>query len=250
MKKKNLPTTITEISTIYLIAILIFIGIITSFTHQTWFETVYVVEDGLIESITVVGLLAISVLMFYRYFRLRKQKGRLFRMVLLATALLGIFGAGEEISWGQRIFDIESTEFFQQHNAQQETNLHNMVINGQKVNKLIFSKLLFAGIVSYLLLVPLFYHRSAAFRKLADSTIGIPVARLYQVILIGSILILTALSPSSKRDELNEFGLSFAFLLIFMYPQNKAMYANTVAYKGRPVQVEEEPVERELSEAC
>ena len=35
----------------------------------------------------------------------------------------------EEISWGQRIFGIESPEFFLGHNYQQETNIHNFFIN-------------------------------------------------------------------------------------------------------------------------
>ena len=41
-------------------------------------------------------------------------------------ALIFIFGAGEEISWGQRIFNVESSEYFLENNAQGETNLHNM----------------------------------------------------------------------------------------------------------------------------
>lgn len=33
----------------------------------------------------------------------------------------------EEISWGQRLFSIESPEFFQQHNYQDEITLHNFL---------------------------------------------------------------------------------------------------------------------------
>ncbi|MCZ7674723.1 MAG: hypothetical protein M5U35_00845 [Roseovarius sp.] len=43
-------------------------------------------------------------------------------------AIVFFFGAGEEMSWGQRIFGWESGEYFQQHNFQGETNLHNLVV--------------------------------------------------------------------------------------------------------------------------
>ena len=57
--------------------------------------------------------------------------------------IIGLFfGAGEEISWGQRIFHIESSKFFNENNSQKETNLHNMIVDGVKLNKLIFSNLL------------------------------------------------------------------------------------------------------------
>lgn len=50
--------------------------------------------------------------------------------VLRGGSLLGAFGmfflAGEEISWGQRIFGFESS-YFQNQNYQGETNLHNLL---------------------------------------------------------------------------------------------------------------------------
>lgn len=45
--------------------------------------------------------------------------------IILGTAWL-LFGF-EEISWGQRVFGIESPELFQEHNYQDELNLHNFL---------------------------------------------------------------------------------------------------------------------------
>lgn len=42
------------------------------------------------------------------------------------VALFCLFVAGEEISWGQRLFGYYPTEFFLENNFQQETNLHNL----------------------------------------------------------------------------------------------------------------------------
>ncbi|MBN4070639.1 hypothetical protein JYT76_03045 [Olleya sp. AH-315-F22] len=41
----------------------------------------------------------------------------------MATSLMFVFG--EEISWGQRIFDWKTTGAFNNYNYQQETNAHN-----------------------------------------------------------------------------------------------------------------------------
>ena len=74
------------------------------------------------------------------------------------TMLLGLFfmfGAGEEISWGQRLFEIESSGFFDENNAQGEMNLHNLFVNDTKINKLEFS-----GSFVFLLNVVFPYNRS------------------------------------------------------------------------------------------
>jgi len=52
--------------------------------------------------------------------------------VLLALALF--YTVMEEISWGQRIFGIESPDFFKRYNLQRETNLHNMLVGPISTN--------------------------------------------------------------------------------------------------------------------
>lgn len=47
------------------------------------------------------------------------------RFFFAALALACFYVAGEEISWGQRLFNIPTPDFFRAHNLQQETNLHN-----------------------------------------------------------------------------------------------------------------------------
>lgn len=50
-----------------------------------------------------------------------------FRLFFGLLAFACLYVVGEEISWGQRIFDIQTPEFFNEHNLQQETNLHNLL---------------------------------------------------------------------------------------------------------------------------
>jgi len=48
-----------------------------------------------------------------------------FRFFFAVLALACFYVTGEEISWGQRLFNIATPDFFRAHNLQQETNLHN-----------------------------------------------------------------------------------------------------------------------------
>lgn len=62
---------------------------------------------------------------FYSVLCLKIKSYRLF-FGFLAIACLYV--AGEEISWGQRLFGFLTPDFFNQHNLQQETNLHNFFV--------------------------------------------------------------------------------------------------------------------------
>lgn len=84
-------------------------------------------EDGLVEWLQVAALVAAGVIFMLvasRGWRL----GRRFEPV--AQALIGIGAlvvAGEEISWGQRIFGWATPQLFDSINYQGETNLHNTI---------------------------------------------------------------------------------------------------------------------------
>jgi hypothetical protein len=48
-------------------------------------------------------------------------------LALLLTSIFCLVVAGEEISWGQRLFGLFPPDVFQEHNDQQELNLHNLL---------------------------------------------------------------------------------------------------------------------------
>ncbi len=58
----------------------------------------------------------------------RQDRGRL-AWTMVSGAVLAVVMAGEEISWGQRLFDREASGVFLQANEQAETNLHNFLTN-------------------------------------------------------------------------------------------------------------------------
>jgi len=71
------------------------------------------------------GLAACSVLCVLIW-RTTTGWARLARLALLALAVVFFFGAGEEISWGQRIFGFGTPEELARVNIQGETNVHNL----------------------------------------------------------------------------------------------------------------------------
>jgi len=218
---KNL-TTLDKVAYSFLI-IIFGLGIYFANTDLTYFDEVFTVEDGFVENGSAIFLFISSMLLLYRFFKLHKYKKTLWKVGILAMSVLFFFGAGEEISWGQRIFDVQSSEYFLQNNAQGETNLHNMVVDGKKVNKIIFSQLLTVILVLYLIVTPILYRKFEWIKNLAN-TFAVPIVKWHYTIafLVGTALLVFI--SSNRKWEIYELSFSVIFLLIFMSPLNKDIY--------------------------
>jgi len=88
-------------------------------------------EDGFLEyaqSIFFLSAAVFSALSFYHVMRLRIKKHlQVVWLVLFGLSAVMLFIiAGEEVSWGQRIFNIETPERLSEINQQNETTLHNV----------------------------------------------------------------------------------------------------------------------------
>ena len=208
----------------YLFLIVIFgLGIYFANTNLTYFDEVYTVEDGFVENGSAIFLLASSLLLLFRFFKLFKQKAFFWKVGILAMAVVFFFGAGEEISWGQRIFNVESSQYFLENNAQGETNLHNLVVGETKINKLIFSQILTVVLVIYLIITPYLYRKFDWVKNLANK-FAVPIVQWHHTFafLIGTGLLLFI--TSTRKWEIYEFAFSVIFLLIFINPFNKEIY--------------------------
>lgn len=222
MKINLRPTRIEAFFYAVLIQFLLF-GLYFAHTNLEYFEGVFAVEDGLVEWLTVTWLLACSALCLVRAVKLRKRRPKFFIGMLVFFSLVFFFGAGEEVSWGQRIFDVTPSEFFQANNAQGETNLHNLVVGETKINKLIFGLTLGILIAIYCLVLPTLTRKVPAVKRLVDK-FAIPIARGHHVIAYLLIFLLVELNPSPKRGELLEFGGTLMFFLMFFNPWNRRSF--------------------------
>lgn len=88
-------------------------------------------EDGFFENLTAIMLFVGSILFFVLFAKDRKGNDFGFwkpirNIFYLLLGLFFLFGAGEEISWGQRIFGFGTPESMLSSNVQHEFNIHNL----------------------------------------------------------------------------------------------------------------------------
>lgn len=190
---------------------------------KIYFALKFAAEDGVVEYGTAIALLISSVVLFRNGLSIKGRAGTLAVGLTFFYSLLFFFGAGEEISWGQRIFGWETSEAMKEINRQDETNLHNIEIGGVALTKHLFGPVLTIVILLYLVALPLLYRRAAWVQKMAD-TLAIPVPGLRHaaIALIGSIIV--AIIDSFDVDRVWEaYECVFALLTvsIFLLPTNR-----------------------------
>lgn len=93
----------------------------------------FVREDKIYESLSAIYLFIASIMFALAFYRSSiklnfKDPAWLKRLSFLGFALLFFFGAGEEISWGQRILGIETPNLIKGVNVQNEITIHNLNI--------------------------------------------------------------------------------------------------------------------------
>lgn len=84
------------------------------------------VEDNLIENLQFLVLIFAAILAFKTFYILYRKKIIIHAVIFIFISLVLFFVAGDEISWGQRIFNIKTPESIAQYNAQNEITVHNL----------------------------------------------------------------------------------------------------------------------------
>lgn len=111
------------------LAILGFFFIIYNFisiNFYWWLEQ----EDGVNETIQFFLFLFAAYISFCNCKSAYKYHKKWLTLILIFSFAL-LFIAFEEISWGQRIFQIESSDWFIENNSQQEITIHNITPTGK-----------------------------------------------------------------------------------------------------------------------
>ena len=106
--------------------IFIFCIIILKAISPGWYRLLAWQEDSPIEYATSICYFLSFVISFSIATTFFKRSLFLYSLLYFLLSICFIFVFGEEISWGQRIFSIETPEFFMTHNYQKEINLHNI----------------------------------------------------------------------------------------------------------------------------
>lgn len=109
------------------------------------------VEDGWVEN-GQVALFLLAALLSVSISRKLFRQGRWGWAVVYGLLALALFWvAGEEISWGQRLFGFQTTEWFKARNVQREMNLHNIHAVGRTLGRLTRETLIGVTVMSSVL---------------------------------------------------------------------------------------------------
>ncbi|MEO1139854.1 MAG: hypothetical protein AAFW87_10400 [Pseudomonadota bacterium] len=194
------------------------------FYSEEFFWGTYAAEDGLVEYATALFLLVASVVLVKNAISLRSKGLGLAAACTIFYALLFFFAAGEEISWGQRIFGWETGERFKEINKQEETNLHNLkfTLFGVEIHlaKTLFGPILTTILLLYLVFLPLLYPRVGWIKRLADR-FAVPVPRRRHAVLAVAASLVIAAIDVSRKWEVYELVFSLLATSIFLIPQNR-----------------------------
>lgn len=204
---------------VIIIATLILTVILTQ-TAPEYFWSVFAAEDGPVEYATALFLLIASGVLARHVVSLWRKGRRGAALLTAFYALLFFMAAGEEVSWGQRLIGWDSGEFFQQHNKQSETNLHNLMVGDVHLTKSLFGPVLTVVILLYLVALPLIYAKRGRIAELAN-TMAVPVPWLHHgaIALVASIII--AVLDVQRKWEVYELIFSLLVVSIFILPQNR-----------------------------
>jgi hypothetical protein len=174
-------------------------------------------EDALFENLTVVFLFGCLGIVLYRIIQLSKQKAYkgVYTFLILFFAIF--FVIGEEISWGQRLLHLQPGEFFIRYNTQSEITFHNLQIGKIRINKLIFTHLMFVLIVLYFLFSR-FLCRKVPFLEKIRSSFCIPLPKARHALLFVFSMIMVYAFEYKRNNEVMELIYPLIFLLIFLFP--------------------------------
>lgn len=190
-------------------------------------------EDHYFEIIGASALFATSLLFLYGFRVARKtlEKSRVSLMkqlIYLGLAALFFFGAGEEISWGQRILGFQTPDSLTQVNRQEEFNVHNLTV--LETNKLLDADRLFDmfwflfGVFTPALALVLPAFRRFAARFIPIVFWGISLLFLYNYlwaklakVIYRSVYTFDRIPFSQAIQEIKESNYALIFILVGLY---------------------------------
>ncbi len=194
------------------------LGLVFVFVAQEWLSPntvdLIIKEDGVVEYISSLLFLISSILALVLLVRFKMPVRHRVMLALLAFFLFVFFG--EEISWGQRIFGLDTLEFFREANVQNENNLHNLF-------GYLFPSLFLLAVIVYGFIFP-FAAKSFRFVHQLFDLVGMPIAS--RGLAIGFLIAvlfrdwtferLVETSSIVPTAEFGEMLISVGFLLLLM----------------------------------
>jgi hypothetical protein len=117
---------------IVIVAFLVIVSYLPLFASEAVLDA-FAREDSIFETLSPIYLFICSVLLSIAWWREKNPIAPhrfhwVFRLSLFAFAMVFFVAAAEEVSWGQRIFGIETPNLIKDVNVQKEITLHNLIL--------------------------------------------------------------------------------------------------------------------------
>jgi hypothetical protein len=173
-------------------------------------------EDNAIEWIGffmlgLTGLISLAVALI-----VRKRFGY-YHWFFFAFTAFCLFSALEEISWGQRVFNVESTDFFLQYSDQMEINVHNVL---QKIFQVKTKHIAAIALTFYGAILPVVNLNLVVRDFFKRIRLLIPPTYLIPGFLLGALMMID--KPSGREEEIGELFFSLC-LFLFIFIQSRTL---------------------------
>lgn len=190
-------------------------------------------EDHYFEIIGALSLFITSLLFLNGFNVARKTLDKTWislakKLVYLGLAFLFFFGAGEEISWGQRMLGFKTPETLTQVNRQEEFNLHNLTV--LETSKFLDADRLFDMFwFTFAVFIPALAFLVPSFRRFAGQFIpivywGMGLLFLYNYawakiakIIFASAYTFDRVPFAQAIQEIKESNYAIIFILVGLY---------------------------------
>lgn len=139
----------------------------------------FVAEDRFFEYLGALAFFISSGFFLYAYVLKRRNTNNIpipiiKQLAFLTLALVFFFGAGEEISWGQRIFGFTTPESLIENNVQGETTIHNLELFEGSERLVTIDRLFEIFWFSFTIVIPIVYWLSESGRRFFDQFLPVP----------------------------------------------------------------------------
>jgi|SRR6476661_3291521 len=220
----NTSRTLKRITLVLFPVLTLIFAAIYLFNEPLYLESLK--EDNLVEWLTFIFLFTSGILSLITAIRI-KSRYNYFHWFFIAFFAFNLLAGFEEISWGQRVLNIQSGEFFQRYNDQQETNLHNTF---QGVFHIKTKHIALLALFIYGVVLPWMIRRNALNTRWMDKNfIVIPPSSLMLGFLFATLMMLDF--QTGYEEEIGEFYFSICFFLFTSYSLIQASETEAFALK-------------------
>ncbi|WP_026899120.1 hypothetical protein [Daejeonella oryzae] len=201
-----------------LFPLLIFSFLIILFINKSVYLSV-LQEDGIAEWLTFVCLLISGIISLLIAIRIKK-KYHYFHWFFILFFAFNVFAGLEEISYGQRVFGMETTGVFAKYSDQNEINLHNTL---QGMFKMKTKHVALYALFIYGVILPWMISKGK-FAWIKKSQIIVPPAYLSMGFILGTIMMLDFIT--GREEEIGEFIYSICFVFFMLHYNNVSKYTS------------------------